>query len=156
MVDLTCAELFGILFIRALLQGWEYLAFSSPSASQPCFLHFQANRGSCFCGLDREIMAFLERPLKDLNKTEHLSATFWLNSRPGLADKIPGLYENRSMVRGRPGRKCPVRRIQPLPAHSAAVRRCISTARRVSIVGLAIESSAQKKQRCLSKTKSSR
>ncbi|MHC4143861.1 MAG: hypothetical protein ACYSUD_03685, partial [Planctomycetota bacterium] len=42
------------------MQGWEYLAFSSPSASQPCFLYFQANRNSCFCRLDREIMAFLE------------------------------------------------------------------------------------------------
>ncbi len=49
-----------ILFLRALLQGWEYLAFSSPSASQLCFLYFQANRASCFCALDREIMAFLE------------------------------------------------------------------------------------------------
>ena len=33
-----------MMSIRALLQGWGYLAFSSPSASQPCFLYFQANR----------------------------------------------------------------------------------------------------------------
>jgi len=49
-MDSLCIELFDILFIRAHSQGWGYLAFSSPSAPQPCFLLFQTNRVFCSKG----------------------------------------------------------------------------------------------------------